>query len=63
MEQMIKKIVVKKILYQNDRTCLYGDDVNYFVVMSKDEPLIVPGDIVKYEPCGINFGWFLSKVT
>lgn len=38
--------------------------LEYHVISNPDQAKeIKPGDQVRYEPCGVNFGWFVSKVS
>lgn len=43
----------------NRRTVLYGSDPNYQVIADIPHPGINLGDVVEYEPCGVNFGFLV----
>lgn len=55
----LKVLTIERIEVQPDRVCLYGADPDYKVIASlKDRETIQVGDTVKYEPYGMNFGWY-----
>lgn len=61
---------VADIEQQPKRKLLYGDtrrsDPFRYKVIAKPEEQVEIGDVIKYEPYGANFGWFIGiahKVT
>ena len=50
------KMKVRKIEHQPDRKLLFSDRDDYFVIASLSTKVEV-GDIIKYEPYGVNFGF------
>jgi hypothetical protein len=58
---------VDRVEPQGDRTLLYlkvNSRFEYHVISNPDQAKdINPGDDVRYEPGGFNFGWFASKVS
>lgn len=52
---------VSRVLRQHDRTLLYGYDCPSFHVIAPKEHAVRIGDVVTYEPHGMDFG-FLVKV-
>jgi hypothetical protein len=63
----ICKMVVNKIVDEDGRILLYPVDERYHVIApSKRESEVMrtiqKGDVIEYETCGVNFGWFLRKL-
>jgi hypothetical protein len=59
---------VLKVEHDGDRTLLYLDfgkgrlPISYYAIAGK-ECTIQKNDIITYEPDGVNFGWFVKKVS
>ena len=61
INDMNKALQIRKIIIEEDRILIFGDDPQYHVIADEcDEPLFL-GDTIEYEPCGFNFGWFIRK--
>lgn len=54
-------MLVKTIADEEYRLLLYGISNEFHVIANHDEK-IFPGDVIEYEPYGINFGWFVKRV-
>jgi hypothetical protein len=59
-------MIVDEIDIQEDRVIMYakGEKTSrwrYHIIGKKDLH-IVPGDVIEYEPFGVNFGMFIQKV-
>ena len=59
----MSKLTVTKVVDDGDRKLLYGHWKwdNYHIICNPNEKVKI-GDIVEYEPEGINFGWFKGVV-
>jgi hypothetical protein len=53
---------VIKIDDQKDRVLLYKSSDYYAIASSEKSKDVKIGDLIEYEPCGCNFGWFVSKL-
>lgn len=51
---------VERIIVEEDRALLYGKNPDYHVIASADIE-ISNGDIIKYEPFGVNFGFMVGE--
>lgn len=49
---------VVKVEDQGDRVLLYKNE-HYYIIAPQDCTVKI-GDIIVYEPFGVNFGWFVS---
>ncbi len=56
----LKTLYVRRVDEESDRTLIYGDDPRYHVI-AKRGTIVGEGDLVHYEPYGVNFGWFSSS--
>lgn len=57
----MKSLEVKKIVYQSDRVLLFGEKDDYSVIAATPASNYYIGQIIEYEPYGVNFGFHLSK--
>jgi hypothetical protein len=58
----LRKLEIVTIDDEDDRLVLYGADEQFHVLASAVErPNLQRGDLILYEPAGVNFGWFVSK--
>lgn len=57
-----KRMKVRRVERESDRKLLYGADPGYHLIAKRDENVKV-GDTVQYEPYGVNFGWFIKRIT
>ncbi|MDD5453979.1 MAG: hypothetical protein PHW62_00565 [Candidatus Ratteibacteria bacterium] len=55
-----RKMYVKRIQRDGNRTLLFGDEREYHVIAKKNIHIRI-GDMIEYEPEGLNFGWFRKK--
>ena len=56
------EIRVMNIVRESNRVLLYGDDKSYHLIAELNDDVRV-GDMVEYEPYGINFGWFTRVIA
>jgi hypothetical protein len=55
-------MTVEKVIAESGRKLLYGSHKGYHIIASKDEK-VRKGDVVEFEPCGVNFGWFVKVIN
>lgn len=56
-----KTLEVKRHEIQEDRILYWGDEKDYHIIADEDCEARV-GDVIEYEPDGVNFGWFVGVV-
>jgi len=61
---MTAQMVVKEIKPDGNRSRIYGDDMNYYVIGNHDriQGIIQVGDTIEYELLRPDYGQFLRKV-
>jgi hypothetical protein len=60
---MTEKLTITCMEDEGDRVLLYGKSSNYHVIASPEEAEgLRAGMEIEYEPMGVNFGWFVSRV-
>jgi len=58
-----RTMVLRRIVIEDDRAVLYGDDERYHVIAKPDAELPPVGQLILYEPYGENFGWYCGIPT
>ncbi len=51
------EVLRKKV--EKDSILLYGSDLEYHIIANPKAKVEV-GDLVEYQPYGVNFGWFIK---
>ena len=56
----LRTLTVNKIELESDRTLLYGEDNEYHLIDVVNSTVKI-GEVVEYEPYGVNFGWVVGR--